>query len=375
MPSSNSSFLSYFTSVSEPRQEAKVIHRLDELFLVTLCSVISGADNWVAVEEYGKAKLDFLKKFLPFTNGIASHDTFTTVFSLIDAKEFEACFIKWTNALVGAIDGVIAIDGKTLRRSYSTEENRKAIHIISAWACSQSVVLGQMKVDDKSNEITAIPKLLELLDIGGCIITIDAMGCQKKIAESIIDKDANYILAVKGNHGSLNDTIERFFTYHKKYGFKIKGYNFTSYEETNGDHGRIEVRKYWATDDISWLKHDHNWPGLTTVIMVESTRLLKDKTTTEIRYYISSLKPDAKQIGKAIRSHWQVENKLHWVLDVIFNEDQARIRRSHGAENFAIVRRIALNILKKDQAKKSLAIKRVTAGWSDTYMAQLLVNI
>ena len=201
------------------------------------------------------------------------------------------------------------------------------------------------------------------------------MGCQKKIAESIINKDANYILAVKGNHESLNDIIERFFTYHKKHGFKIEGYNFTNHEETNGEHGRIEVRKYWATDDISWLRHDHDWPGLTSVVMVESSRMIKDKSTTETRYYISSLKPDAKQIGNAIRSHWQVENKLHWVLDVTFNEDQSRLRKNHGAENFAIVRRIALNVLKKDQARKSLAIKRVTAGWSDSYMAQILTNL
>lgn len=375
MPTSNKSFLSYFNEINDPRQEAKVIHRLDELFLVTLCGVISGADNWVAIEEYGKAKLEFLKKYLPFENGIASHDTFTTVFSLIDSKEFEACFIEWTKSLVRTIDGVIAIDGKSLRRSYSTEDNRKAIHMISAWACNQSIVLGQIKVDDKSNEITAIPKLLELLDISGCIITIDAMGCQKKIAENIINKDANYVLAVKGNHGGLNDIIERFFTYHKKHGFKIEGYNFSNHEETNGEHGRIEVRKYWSTDDISWLMHDHDWPGLTSVVMVESTRMIKDKATTEVRYYISSLKSDARQIGNAVRSHWQVENKLHWVLDVTFNEDQSRLRKNHGAENFAVVRRLALNILKKDQAKKSLAIKRVAAGWSDDYMTQILRHL
>ena len=245
--------------------------------------------------------------------------------------------------------------------------------MISAWAAQQEIVLGQLKVGSKSNEITAIPKLLELLDISGCIVTIDAMGCQKKIAEAIIEKEADYVLALKGNQSSLNTTVEKFFHYHKSQNFKTK-YEFDIAEETDGGHGRIENRKCYTSSDITWLKYDHNWAGLKTVIMIESTRIIGDITTTEQRFYISSLKADAAKLNTIIRSRWGVEHKLHWCLDVIFNEDQSRVRKDNGAENFAILRRIALNILRKHKSKGSLNVKRHIAGWNDDYMASLLSN-
>lgn len=367
------SFLDYFSSIKEKRNKVKLQHSLEELFLVALCAVISGAQDWVAVAAYGKAKLQFLRKYLPFKNGSASHDTFTEVFAALCPNEFESCFINWTRSLAGIIEGVIAIDGKTLRRSHDKSNNRSAIHMISAWAAQQEIVLGQLKVGSKSNEITAIPKLLELLDISGCIVTIDAMGCQKKIAEAIIEKEADYVLALKGNQSSLNTTVEKFFHYHKSQNFKTK-YEFDIAEETDGGHGRIENRKCYTSSDITWLKYDHNWAGLKTVIMIESTRIIGDITTTEQRFYISSLKADAAKLNTIIRSHWGVENKLHWCLDVIFNEDQSRVRKDNGAENFAILRRIALNILRKHKSKGSLNVKRHIAGWNDDYMASLLSN-
>ena len=366
-------FLGYFSTIKEKRNKVKLQHSLEELFLVALCAVISGAQDWVAVSAYGKAKLQFLRKYLPFKHGSASHDTFTEVFAALCPTEFENCFTNWTRSLVGIIDGVIAIDGKTVRRSHDKSGNRNAIHMISAWASQQEIVLGQLKVDSKSNEITAIPKLLALLDISGCIVTIDAMGCQKKIAEAIIEKEADYVLALKGNQSSLNTAVEKFFSYHKSQNFKTK-YEFDIAEATDAGHGRIEVRKCYTSDDISWLKYDHNWAGLKTVIMIESTRIIGEITTTEQRFYISSLKADAAKFNNIIRSHWGVENKLHWCLDVIFNEDQSRVRKDNGAENFSILRRIALNILRKHKSKGSLNIKRHTAGWNDDYMVSLLSN-
>ena len=365
-------FLGYFSKIREFRNAVKLTYRLDEIFLLALCGTLAGCNNWVEIAAYGKKKWKFLKTFLPYKYGTPSHDTLSEVFNNLNPDLFAECFIKWTQDIAGAIEGVIAIDGKTLRGSYDTKDNCAAIHMVSAWSVANNLVLGQIKVGDKSNEITAIPKLLKLLHIECAIITIDAMGCQKNIAKDIIDGKGNYILALKGNQGTLHDDIKLIFKEQADRNFKDIKYD--CYEEIEKDHGRFETRKIWVTSDIKWLLETHKWPGLTTIIMVVYSWEINGKVETDTRYYISSLPANAVFLANCIRSHWHVENKLHWVLDVVFREDLSRVRIKHGAENFSIIRRLAINLLKRHPAKSSLNVKRLNAGWDDQLMTDIIVS-
>jgi predicted transposase YbfD/YdcC len=365
------SFLSYFSKLSDPRIKGLTTYPLQEIILMTLCGVLSGCDDFVDISEYGKEKITFLRTLLPFENGVPSHDTLSNVFRMLDFEVFSECFINWVKSLSCSLEGVVAIDGKTMCGSQDRKNGKAAIHMVSAFAHAQGLVIGQEKVDSKSNEITAIPTLLDKLVITGAIVTIDAMGCQKDIAKKIISKEADYLLAVKGNQASLLEQIAKFFTYQIKLGFAKYPHDF--YEETYGDHGRIEIRKHWVSHNINWLTYDKDWCKLSAIGAVESTRIIGDKSSVELRYYISSVK-DIKAIDFAdqVRSHWSIENNLHWVMDVSFADDRARNRKDNSAENLHLVRQIAFNIIKLDDAKKSVKTKRKRASWNDNYLFSLL---
>ena len=366
------SFIKHFKEVKDPRREHKKLHKLTDVLFISICAVIANADSFVDIERFGKAKETWFKKYLELPNGIPSHDTFGRLFALLQPEILKECFVSWIKTIVKSINGeIIAIDGKTVRRSFDRVKGNNAIHIVSAWACENKMVLGQKKVDEKSNEITAIPELLEILDIKNCIITIDAMGTQKKIAERIIENEADYVLALKGNQGNLHEDIKLFFnSIDNKNELDIE---FDYFKTIDKDHGRIEIRECYVTSDLSWLTQKKEWKNLTSIIMIKSKRIIDKKTNTETRYYISSLKANAKLNLNAIRKHWGVENSLHWSLDVSFREDESRIRKDNAPENFNLLRHIALNILKQDKTfKVGLAVKRKTAGWDENYLMNIL---
>lgn len=314
-------------------------------------------------------------QFLPLPNGIPSHDTFARVFARLDPDQFQQCFGQWIESLTTAVVGqVIAVDGKAVRGSFDRSGEHSAIHIVSAWACGQRLVLGQLKVDEKSNEITAIPELLNMLEIAGCIITIDAMGCQKTIAKTIIDKQADYILALKGNQGSLHTAVRQWFE--KAQAQEFEGIDYSYYETTQGNHDRIEIRKCW-TVPVSVLegKYTQQWAKLCSIGMVVSERRLWNKTTHEVRYYISSLSSDAQVLGQAVRSHWEIENSLHWVLDVTFAEDKSRIRKDNAPQNFALLRHLAVNLLRQEKTvRSSIAQKRYRAALDNDYLVKVVAG-
>jgi predicted transposase YbfD/YdcC len=361
----------HFGGLSDPRHHNKK-HKLIDIMTIAICASICGADTFKQIEDFGTAKNRWLKKFLELPFGIPSHDTFGRVFAIIDPKEFRSCFIKWVQAVQDILAGqIIAVDGKTLRRSFDNAGDKKAIHMVSAWASESGFVLGQIKTDTKSNEITAIPQLLKMLEISGCIVTIDAMGCQKKIAKTIIKKGANYLFSLKGNHSNLHDDVKLFFEGCLKDNFKDIRHSF--HETVDGDHGRIETRKFWTVSDINWLYGKRLWEGLKTIGMVESERQIGGNISKERRFFISSLDSDAKTFGNAVRNHWGIENGLHWTLDIAFREDESRIRKDHSPENFAVLRHIALNLLKNEKSfKGSIKTKRLMAGWETSYLEKVI---
>ena len=358
------SFFQYFSNLEDPRIDRKKLYPLEEILFTTLCAVICGADSWYDIEDYGKARIYFLKRFFPYKNDIPSHDTIGRFFSLLNPDNFKDCFIKWTNNLQSTIPELISIDGKTVRRSFDKSNNKSAIHMISAFASNTRIVLGQSKVDSKTNEITAIPKLLDLLIINGAIITIDAMGCQKNIAKKIIEKKGHYIFGLKGNQGNLLEDVKTYFT--------DKEANFDYFEDIDKGHGRIEIRKCWTTSNIDWLYSKKKWANLCSIIKIESIRIMNEKKTKEIRYYITSLEANSKKILFAIRSHWAIENSLHWILDMTFREDESRIRKKNAPENMSIIRHVVLNLLQKADEKISIRRRRKKAGWSDEYLENIL---
>jgi predicted transposase YbfD/YdcC len=365
----------HFNNLEDPRMERTKHHQLLDIIAITICGVICGADSWVDLEIFGRSKEEWLKRFLSLPNGIPSHDTFGRVFALLDPAKFAQCFTSWVKAVSQLTQGqVIAIDGKTLRRSQDRANGKSAIHMVSAWASANHLVLGQLKVDDKSNQITAIPELLEVLELSGSIVTIDAMGCQKDIARQIVEQGADYVLALKENQGQLYREVTDTFESEVGSAFEYLQHDF--YQTVGKGHGRIETRQCWVVSEpevLEYLNEEGAWMGLSSVAMVRSKRVVGDEESAESRYYISSLKGDARQLLEATRTHWEIENCVHWVLDIAFNEDDSRVRQGHAPQNLAVVRHMALNLLKMEQTSKGgVKARRKRAGWDEDYLLKIL---
>lgn len=359
------SIINYFSTIEDPRKWINVQHKLEDIIIICIVAVICGAEGWEEIEDFGRSKEKFFKSILELPYGIPSHDTIRRVFMMLNPDSFELCFKAWTDSLVKKQKGVVALDGKTVRGSHDRSRGKSPIHMVSAWSVANEIVLGQIAVGDKSNEITAIPKLIEILDLKGLIVTIDAMGTQTKIAESIKEKGADYILALKGNQGYLKELVES--------GFQNRKADL-SYETIEKDHGRIETRTCYVINQIEWMDEEKDrWRDLKSIIKIDSVREIQNKRTEETRYYISSLNNNVELISNSIREHWGIENKLHWSLDVTFREDESRKRVGKTAKNFTVVRRIALNLLRTcDDLKISLKRKRLKAGWNEEYLKNIL---
>ncbi len=360
-------FLKYFEGLSDARQRGKVVYPLREVLLLCLMAVLAGAETIMDIARFGDTKLAFLRRFLPFSDGTPSHDHLGDILASVEAEAFQRCFVAWVASLTGVPSGVIAMDGKTLRRSKGA---KAAVHMVSAFAARQRLALGQVKVADKANEIVAIPKLLAMLVIEGAIITIDAMGCQRDIAQQILDQKADYVLALKGNQGTLREDVELFAAEQKANNFKD---TIVSRDKTiDGDHARIETRTVTVIHDVAWLQERHEWPGLKGVVMVESAREMRDKVERETRFYITSLTLPASQMGSIVRDHWAVENSLHWVMDMVFRDDECRVRTDHAPANFTTIKHIALNLIRRAKGKDSLRLRRKVAAWDDEFLASLI---
>ena len=368
------SLVENFGNVKDPRVERTKKHQLTDILVIAILAVIAGAQGWEDIENYGISKQWWLEEFLELPNGIPSDDTFRRVFEFINPEELNHCFLKWIKTLVTKMGGeIIPIDGKTIRGSYDRNKGSSALHVISAWASEQNLVLTQMKVEDKSNEITAIPALLELLDIRGSIITIDAMGTQTEIAKKIIDKKADYVLALKANHPTLYHQVEQWFETVAAQDWK--GIDVSYEKRIEKGHHRTEIRQVWSVpiSAIGELYQPRLWAGLQSVVMVVRERHLWNHTTREVQFYLSSLHSDAQLLGRAIRKHWGIENQVHWTLDCTFAEDSCRIRSFHSPRNFALLRRIALNALNREQTyKRSLRQKMKRTAMDNDYMIQVL---
>jgi predicted transposase YbfD/YdcC len=360
-------FLRYFEDLPDARQIGKVRYPLAEVLLLCLLAVLAGAETFVDIALFGDKKLGLLRRFRPFAEGTPSHDHLGDILATLDAEAFQRCFVAWVASLTGVAAEVIAIDGKTVRRSKGA---KAPIHMVSAFAVRQRLVLGQVKVAEKANEIVAIPKLLEMLAIEGAIVTIDAMGCQRAIAQKIVDKKADYVLALKGNQGLLCEDVELFAAEQKAKGFENT--TISRDQTTDGDHGRIETRTTTVIHDIAWLQERHDWPGLKGVVMIESIREINDKIERETRFYVTSLVLLADQLGPIIRSHWAVENSLHWVMDMVFRDDECRVRTDHAPANFTTLKHMATNLLRRAPSKDSLRARRKVAAWDDDFLATLI---
>jgi predicted transposase YbfD/YdcC len=365
----------HFAQVTDPRINRTKDHKLIDIIGIAICAVICGAENWVDIELYGNSKIVWLQTFLELPNGIPSHDTFGRVFGMIDAEEFQKAFLEWVLAINDIIHGqIINIDGKCLRGSDDQALGKRAIYMVSAWASENEIVLGQRKVDEKSNEITAIPELLKMLAIANCIVTIDAIGTQTEIAKTIVDAQAGYALSVKENQGHLFEDISTLFAVDRDQNFKYASLDYA--KTTNSGHGRIDVRECWSTSNPEYLqliRNVENWAGLQSIAMVICTRIIAEKQTQHTRYYITTLPSNAERILHVIRRHWAIENELHWVLDVAMNEDHNRVRKDQAPENMAVLRHIALNLLKQEKtAKGGIHAKQLQAAWKDDYLLKIL---
>jgi len=367
----------HFGDLEDPRIDRTKLHKLLDILVIAICAAICGADNWEDVAAFGEAKLAWFRTFLELPSGIPSHDTFNRVFARLDPQQFQTCFTRWISATSQVIGGqVIAIDGKVLRRSHDKGIGQAAIDMVSAWASASRVVLGQIKVDDKSNEIRAIPQLLRALEVSGCIVTIDAMGCQTEIAEIIVEQDAEYVLALKDNQGQLFEDVQLLFDDLEQSNYRV--YEFDYEKTVNKEHGRLEIRECWTISDpdlLCRLRGFSRWKKLQTVSRIRSQREVGEDKSCEDRYHIASL-TGAKRVLMAVRAHWSIENELHWTLDIAFDEDRCRVRKDHGPENLAVLRHISLNLLKQEKTcKRSIRGKRLLAGWRQDYLLKVLAGL
>lgn len=380
----HSTLIDHLKQLPDPRISRTRHHELTDILVISICTLLCGGESFYDMEEFGKAKQDWFATFLPLPNGIPSHDTFTRVFSILDPASFQDCFMRWTQSLREAIDReIVAVDGKALRRA--REAGGDIRYIVNAWAGGNRLILGQLKVPDKTNEITAVPTLLRFLELAGCIVTTDAMGCQKKIAREIIEADADYVLALKGNHETVHEEVVSFLDYEvarhaapaplRMTGIPEPAITFASLETVDKGHGRLETRRYYQSTDLGWFADLDEWEGLKSVGMVEFIREIKGVQSIEKRYYLSSLALNVKEFAEAVRGHWGVENSCHWVLDVVMREreDQSRARTGFSAENLATLRRMAMNLLNREKTKKrSIRGKQLNASWDHSYLLRLL---
>ncbi len=375
------SLIEHLSAISDPRINRTKDHELIDILVVAICALLCRAETFNDMEDFGKAKEQWFKTFLSLPNGIPSHDTFNRVFQALNPKEFQDAFLNWTQSVRQAIpDEIVAMDGKALRRALTRNKNPR--YIVSAWAEDNGLVLGQLKVDEKTNEITAVPQLLRTLELTGCIVTLDAMGCQKNIAKEIKEADAEYVLALKGNQETVHQEVKAFMdeTIAEAKTWRPAGVpssvaaaRLATKKVVEKDHGRLETREYFLSTELDWFADKEQWEGLQTVGMVQATREINGKTSTERRYYISSLPLDIERFARAVRGHWSIENKVHWVMDVRFGEDQSRARNGHAAENLATLRRLALNLLKSEKTKKrGIRGKQNNASWDHAYLLKLL---
>lgn len=364
--------LECFADLADPRIDRCQEHKLTDIVFIAICAVVCGAESFTEMEEFGQAKETWLRQFLALPNGIPSHDTFNRVFARLKPQAFHDCFVRWVQEVAQLTEGeVVAIDGKTLRRSHRKGSGQAAIELVSAWARTNRLTLGQVKVAPDSNEITAVPELLRVLALKGCIVTVDALNTQKEIATLIRQQEADYVLALKANHGTLHTAVREFFDSVR--GNRTAGFQLETYQTVDGEHGRIETRNYWHVTAPEWLPGFADWADLRSLALVEATREVQGKTSTELRYYLSSLPVEVRRLSEAVRGHWAIENSCHWVLDVVLREDDSRVRTGFAAENFALVRRIALNLLQREKTlKRGIQTKRFKAALNERYLLKII---